>query len=59
MTRLLDKPGNQMVITNFMITYFYCSERASMFQWMGPKRYTPPACTIDQLPGYILFQQIQ
>jgi hypothetical protein len=22
-----------------------------MFQWMGPRRYRPPACTVDQLPG--------
>ena len=24
-----------------------------MTQWMGPKRYRPPACTVDQLPGKI------
>lgn len=29
------------------------SERASMFQWMGPKRYRPPACTVDQLPDQL------
>ena len=34
----------------FTVSYFF-SERASMFQWMGPKRYRPPACTVDQLPG--------
>lgn len=26
------------------------SERASMFQWAGPKRYRPPACTVNELP---------
>jgi L-ascorbate metabolism protein UlaG (beta-lactamase superfamily) len=26
------------------------SERCSPFQWSGPKRYVPPACTINELP---------
>ena len=26
------------------------SQRCSMFQWIGPKRYRPPACTIEELP---------
>jgi len=26
------------------------SQRASMFQWIGPKRYRPPACNISDLP---------
>jgi L-ascorbate metabolism protein UlaG (beta-lactamase superfamily) len=26
------------------------SERCSPSQWVGPKRYTPPACTIAELP---------
>ncbi|KAH9811692.1 Beta-lactamase superfamily domain [Teratosphaeria destructans] len=26
------------------------SERTSPAQWIGPKRYTPPCCTLDELP---------
>jgi len=29
------------------------SQRCSMVQWAGPKRYRPPACTIDELPDVI------
>ena len=26
------------------------SQRCSPFQWSGPKRYRPPACTVEELP---------
>ena len=26
------------------------SQRASLFQWTGPKRYRPPACQVQDLP---------
>lgn len=29
------------------------SDRASPVQWMGPKRYRRPACTIDELPDQV------
>ena len=29
------------------------SERAFPVQFMGPKRYRPPACTVDELPEVI------
>ena len=29
------------------------SERASPVQFMGPKRYRPPACTVSELPDAV------
>ena len=40
-----------LIDVNRFSPLIFSSERASMFQWMGPKRYRPPACTVDQLPG--------
>ena len=33
--------------------YLLLSERCSPFQWSGPKRFRPPACTIEELPEII------
>ena len=32
---------------------FQHSDRASPVQFMGPKRYRPPACTVQELPDVI------
>lgn len=34
---------------NFLIDPVF-SERASPYQWIGPKRFRPVPCTIEQLP---------
>lgn len=34
---------------NFLIDPVF-SERSSPFQWIGPKRFRPPACRISELP---------
>ena len=35
------------------IFHFPYSDRASPVQFMGPKRYRPPACTVQELPDVI------
>ena len=35
------------------LSHSFDSDRASPVQFMGPKRYRPPACTVEELPDVI------
>ena len=49
--KTLCRPKN--IKNNVIITYTIFSDRCFAVQWCGPKRYRPPACTVQELPNVI------